>query len=159
KDVKWPTGTGAKGNSGVAAAIKQTTGAVGYVEQAYALQNGFTFAAVKNKGGQYVSPALASTSAAASGIAVPPDLRFKAINSPNPSAYPIVSQTFVIVYKDLCKGGMTSAQAKAMVKFLDYGLGSGQSAAQQLSYAPLQPALLSKAQAAVSSLTCNGSTA
>jgi len=159
KDVKWPTGTGAKGNSGVAAAIKQTTGAVGYVEQAYALQNAFTFADVKNKAGQFVAPALASTSAAASGLTIPADLRFKAINSPNPTAYPIVSQTFIIVYKDLCKGGMTPSQAKAMVKFLNYGLGAGQSVAQQLSYAPLPPALLSKAQAAVSSLTCNGSPA
>src|SRR6185503_15208172 len=48
KTVKWPTGTGAKGNPGVAGAIKQTNGAVGYVEQAYALQNNFTTADVKN---------------------------------------------------------------------------------------------------------------
>ena len=59
KDVKWPTGTGAKGNSGVAAAVKQTDGAIGYVEQAYALQNGFTYAAVKNSSGSYVLPTLA----------------------------------------------------------------------------------------------------
>ena len=51
KEVPWPTGTGAKGNSGVAGAVKQTVGAVGYVEQAYALQNGFTYAAIKNKAG------------------------------------------------------------------------------------------------------------
>jgi phosphate transport system substrate-binding protein len=156
KDVKWPTGIGAKGNSGVAATIKQTPGSVGYVEQAYALQNNFTFASVKNKSGTFVAPTLASTSAAAAGITVPPDLRFKAIDSPNPAAYPIASQTFIVVYKDLCQGGLSSAQAKAMVKFLNYGLGSGQSVAQQLSYAPLPSALLSKAQQAVSSLTCNG---
>jgi phosphate transport system substrate-binding protein len=156
KDVKWPTGTGAKGNSGVAAAIKQAPGAVGYVEQAYALQNNFTFARVKNKSGNYVTPTLASTSAAAARIAIPPDLRFKAIDSPNPTAYPIASQTFIVVYQDLCKGGMSSAQAKAMVKFLNYGLGAGQSSAQQLSYAPLPSGLLAKAQSAVSSLSCNG---
>ena len=51
KSVQWPTGTGAKGNDGVAAAVKQTQGAVGYVEQAYALQNDFTTAEVKNKAG------------------------------------------------------------------------------------------------------------
>jgi phosphate transport system substrate-binding protein len=159
KDVKWPTGTGAKGNSGVAAAIKQTPGAVGYVEQAYALQNNFTFASVKNKSGSYIAPTLASTSASVVGLTIPADLRFKAIDSSNPGAYPIASQTFIVVYQDLCKGGMSSAQAKAMVKLLDYGLGSGQSAAQQLSYAPLPPALLAKAQQAVSSLTCNGGAA
>jgi phosphate transport system substrate-binding protein len=158
KDVKWPTGTGAKGNSGVAAAIKQTPGAVGYVEQAYALQNGFTYADVKNKSGSYVAPTLASTSAAAEGLTIPTDLRFKAQNAPGAQAYPVVSQTFIVVYKDLCKGGMSSAQAKAMVKFLNYGLGAGQSEASALSYAPLPASLLPKAQAAVSSLTCNGST-
>src|SRR5947199_39522 len=63
KTVKWPTGTGAKGNDGVAAAIKQTDGTIGYVEQAYALQNNFTFASVKNKSGSYVAPTLASTTA------------------------------------------------------------------------------------------------
>ena len=58
KDVNWPTGTGAKGNSGVAAVVKQTAGAVGYVEQAYALENGFTYAAIKNSAGSYVLPTL-----------------------------------------------------------------------------------------------------
>src|SRR4029078_3281126 len=58
KSVKWPTGTGAKGNDGVAGCVKQTKGAVGYNEQAYALQNKFTTAAIKNKSGQYVEPSL-----------------------------------------------------------------------------------------------------
>ncbi|HSO99733.1 MAG TPA: phosphate ABC transporter substrate-binding protein PstS, partial [Solirubrobacteraceae bacterium] len=98
KTVKWPTGTGAAKNSGVAAAIKQTPGAIGYVEQAYALQNGFTYASVKNKSGTFIAPTLAATSAAANGIAVPSNLAISSINSPAPTAYPIVSQTFVIVY-------------------------------------------------------------
>ena len=50
--MQWPTGTGAKGNAGVAGAVQQTTGAVGYVEQSYALQHKFTYARVKNKAGQ-----------------------------------------------------------------------------------------------------------
>src|SRR5207248_10299492 len=58
KTVTWPTGTGAKGNSGVAAAVKQTDGAVGYVEESYALQNNFTFANVKNKSGKFIEPSL-----------------------------------------------------------------------------------------------------
>src|SRR6202008_722527 len=65
KSVKWPGGTGAKGNDGVAACIKQNAGAVGYVEQAYALANNFTFASVKNKSGDYVAPSLEGASAAA----------------------------------------------------------------------------------------------
>ena len=105
KTVKWPTGTGAQGNSGVAAAIKQTPGAIGYVEQAYALQNGFTFASIKNSSGKYIVPSLAAASAAAEGITIPPDLTISVINSPNPAAYPITSQTFVIAYTDMCKAG------------------------------------------------------
>src|SRR3954452_1404818 len=89
KTVKWPTGTGAAKNAGVAAAVKQTDGAVGYVEQAYALQNNFTTADVKNRSGKFVEPTLASTSAAADGITVPADLGYTAIDSPNPNAYPI----------------------------------------------------------------------
>src|SRR5580692_3026980 len=85
KEVPWPTGTGAKGNAGVAGAVKQTDGAVGYVEQAYALQNNFTYAAVKNKGGSYVLPTLASTSAAGEGVTVPANLGIKVINSPAPT--------------------------------------------------------------------------
>lgn len=157
KTLKWPTGTGAKGNDGVAAAIKQTPGAVGYVEQAYALQNNFTYASVKNSSGNYIAPTLDSTSAAADGITVPPDLGIVAINSPNPQAYPITSQTFVVMYTDLCKdGGMTSSNAKAMKAFVDYGLGDGQPVLKQLSYAALPSSVLTPAKAAAAKLTCNG---
>ena len=96
KDIKWPQGeTGAKGNDGVAAAIKQTAGGIGYVEQAYALQNNFTFADVKNKAGTFIAPTLDSTSAAGDGLTVPADLGISTIDSANPKAYPIVSQTFL----------------------------------------------------------------
>ncbi|MEA2293639.1 MAG: phosphate transport system substrate-binding protein, partial [Solirubrobacteraceae bacterium] len=69
--MKWPTGTGAKGNDGVAASVKQTDGAVGYVEEAYALQNNFTTADIKNKSGKFVTPTLATTSAAGQGLKIP----------------------------------------------------------------------------------------
>ncbi len=156
KTVKWPTGTGAPKNSGVAAAIKQTPGAIGYVEQAYALQNGFTYAAVKNSAGKFIAPTLPATSAAASGIKIPPDLAISTINSPNPAAYPITSQTFLIVYKDPCKAGASQSVAQGLKKFLTYGLGAGQKVEQQLSYASLPPALLAKDQAQLKTLTCNG---
>lgn len=156
KSVKWPTGTGAKGNDGVAAAIKQTQGSIGYVEQAYALSNDFTYAAVKNSSGNYIVPTLASTSAAGTGLKVPADLRFIAINSPNPQAYPIASATFILVYQDMCKAGVKEQQAKGVKTFLDYGLGAGQAQAQKLNYAPLPGPLLQKSQAKVSALQCNG---
>jgi phosphate transport system substrate-binding protein len=158
KDVQWPTGTGAKGNAGVAGAVAQTTGAVGYVEQAYALQHKFTTASVKNSSGKYVEPTLESTSAAAEGVEVPANLGFKIKNPSSPAAYPITSQTFVVVYKDLCQAGLPGgeAAAKGVVSFLKYGLGQGQSILSQADYAALPAAILEKSKGAVTELQCNG---
>jgi phosphate transport system substrate-binding protein len=162
KDVKWPVGTGAAKNSGVAAAVKQTDGAVGYVEQAYALENGFTYASVKNSAGTYELPTIANTSAAAQGIAVPADLGISTINSSTSGAYPIVSQTFLDVYQDPCKsGGASAGVASGLKKFLTYAFGPGQqtlgAGGNQLPYAPLPASLAAKDTAQLSKLTCNGS--
>jgi phosphate transport system substrate-binding protein len=161
KDVKWPVGTGAAKNSGVAAAVKQTQGAVGYVEQAYALENGFTYAAIKN-GSSYVLPTIQNTSAAATGIKVPADLGISTINSQTAGAYPIVSQTFLVVYKDPCKDGKeSSSTAKALKSFLTYAFGAGQqtlgSGGDKLPYAPLPADLAAKNNTQLGTMTCNGS--
>jgi phosphate transport system substrate-binding protein len=160
KDVKWPTGTGAKGNSGVAAVIKQTDGAIGYVEQAYALENGFTYAAVKNSGGAFVLPSIGNTSAAASGIPIPSDLGISTINSPNPAAYPIVTQTFIDTYADPCKAGASSSTASGIKAFLTYAIGAGQqtlgAGSNQLPYAPLTTSLVAANKTQLLKLTCNG---
>jgi phosphate transport system substrate-binding protein len=159
KDVQWPTGTGAKGNAGVAGAIQQTTGAVGYVEQAYALQHNFTYASVKNKAGNFVTPTLESTTAAASGIVVPTNLGFAIINPVGAKAYPLTSQTFIVVNKDMCKAGLPGGEsaAKGVGKFIEYGLGQGQSVLAQADYAALPATILEKSKAAAASLECNGS--
>jgi phosphate transport system substrate-binding protein len=157
KTVKWPTGTGAKGNDGVAAAVKQTAGAVGYVEQAYALQNNFTTANVKNSAGTYEAPTLQTTSAAGEGLKIPADLGISTINASGANAYPIASQTFIDVYKDPCKAGMKQGDAKALAAFLNFGLGKGQDELGQLYYAKLPAEILAKSKAAVGTLTCNGS--
>jgi phosphate transport system substrate-binding protein len=158
KTVQWPTGTGAKGNAGVAGAIQQTVGAVGYVEQAYALLHSFTYAAVKNKAGQFVSPTLASASAAAEGVTVPANLGIKIKNPGGSGSYPITSQTFIIVNKDLCKAGTPGgeAAAKGVVKFVVYGLGAGQSILGQADYAALPAPILAKSKEAAAGLQCNG---
>ncbi len=159
KTVQWPTGTGEKGNAGVAGGVQQTVGAVGYVEQAYALAHSFTYASVKNKAGNFVEPTLASTSAAAEGVTVPANLGIKIDNPSAPTAYPITSQTFIVVNKDLCKAGIPGgeAAAKGVVTFLDYGLGSsGQSVLAQADYAALPAAILAKSKEAAAGLECNG---
>jgi phosphate transport system substrate-binding protein len=157
KTVKWPVGTGAKGNDGVAGCVKQTDGAVGYVEQAYALQNDFTTAAVKNKEGQFVEPSLEATSAAGVGAQVPDDLKFSTINAPGEKTYPISAVTFLLVWQDQCKVGIKPATAKLIKSWLDYALGGGQEVAPDLEYAPLPDPIRQKAQAKVDALQCNGS--
>ena len=158
KTVQWPLGTGAKGNAGVAGAVQQTTGAVGYVEQSYALEHNFTYASVKNNAGNFVEPTLASTSAAAEGVTVPANLGIKIKNPTAANAYPITSQTFVVVNKDLCKAGIPGgeAAAKGVVKFLDYGLGEGQAILSKADYAALPEAILTKSKEAAAGLQCNG---
>jgi len=160
KDIKWPTGTGAKGNDGVAAAVKQTEGAIGYVEQAFALQNNFTFADVKNKAGAFIAPTLESTSAAGEGLKVPEDLGVSTIDAANEKAYPIVSQTFLDFPADPCKAGAKKDIAAGLAAFAKYLTGTeGQDTIKQLSYAPLPAELLTKAQEAAGKVTCNGSPA
>jgi phosphate transport system substrate-binding protein len=156
KSVKWPGGTGAKGNDGVAACIKQNQNAVGYVEQAYALANNFTFASVKNKTGDYIAPTLDSTSAAADGLDIPGDLRISTINAPGKTAYPITALTFLLVYADPCKAGQSAGKAKSLKAWLDYALGEGQNVAGELQYAKLPTELHTQAEAKVNALTCNG---
>jgi phosphate transport system substrate-binding protein len=156
KTVKWPVGTGAKGNDGVASCVKQTDGAVGYVEQAYALQSNFTTAAIKNKAGQFVEPTLAATSAAGVAAKPPADLRFSTIDAPGAQTYPITAVTFLLVYQDMCKAGMTPGKAKLVKSWLDYALGAGQQVAPELQYAPLPDAIEAQAKSKVDGLQCNG---
>jgi phosphate transport system substrate-binding protein len=156
KSVQWPTGTGAKGNDGVAACVKQNDGAIGYVEQAYALANDFTYASLENKAGTFVEPTLESTSAAGDGLDLPEDLRFSAIDAPGAQAYPIASATFLLVYEDMCKAGVKPAKATLVKRWLDYALGDGQQVAPELQYAPLPAPILDAAKAKVASLQCNG---
>jgi phosphate transport system substrate-binding protein len=158
KIVPWPTGTGAKGNAGVAGGIQQTVGGVGYVEQAYALQHGFTYASIKNKAGQFIVPSVESTTAAGEGVTVPPNLGIQVKNPSSPKAYPISSQTFIMVNKDLCKAAIPGGEsaAKGVVKFLEYGLGQGQAILSQADYAPLPAAILAKSKEAAAGLQCNG---
>jgi phosphate transport system substrate-binding protein len=159
--VKWPTGTGAKGNDGVAGAVKQTEGSVGYVEQAYALQNDFATADVKNSEGKYIAPSLESTAAAGENatFASSEELAKKGsftINAPGAGTYPIASNSHILVYQDMCKAGLSETDAQNVVGWINFILGPGQDIAKQLSYAPLPDNVLSADQDIVSTLECNG---
>ena len=131
--VNWPTGIGGKGNEGVAGQIKQTPGALGYVELIYAVQNKMPYADVKNSAGNFVKPSLESVTAALATADIPDDFRFSMTNAPGQDAYPIAGATWLLVYqqqKDAAKG-------KKLVEFLKWSLTDGEKMAKDLQYAPL----------------------
>jgi phosphate transport system substrate-binding protein len=135
--VNWPTGLGGKGNEGVAGQIKQTPGALGYVELIYAIQNKMPYADVKNSAGEFVKPTLESITAAMSTAQVPDDFRFSMTNAPGKDSYPIAGATWLLVYeqqKDVTKG-------KRLVEFLKWAMKEGEPMAKDLQYAPLPTSL------------------
>src|ERR1700761_6074095 len=97
--VNWPAGLGGKGSEGVAGLIKQTPGAVGYVELIYALQNKMLYANIQNKSGKYITPSLES-SPLASNVELPADAVVSLTNTDNPKGYPISSFTWALIYQE-----------------------------------------------------------
>ena len=156
KEVKWPVGVGAKGNEGVAGQVKQTPGAVGYVELAYAKQNNLPIAAVRNKSGQFVPASVAAVTAAAAGVAksLPPttDYRLSIVNAPGADSYPISSFTWILVYQK--QGDAT--KGKKLVDFLNWALTDGEAEASSLDYAPLPSEMASNVKARVATIDISG---
>src|SRR5438128_7019792 len=135
--VNWPTGIGGKGNEGVAGQIKQTPGALGYVELIYAIQNKMPYAEVKNSVGNFVKPSIESITTALATANIPDDFRFSMTNAPGPDAYPIAGATWLLVYeqqKDAAKG-------KKLVEFLKWAAKDGEKMAKDLQYAPMPESL------------------
>ncbi len=142
--VNWPAGVGGKGNEGVAAYVNQIKGSIGYVELAYATQNKMSYAAVKNKSGQFVQPTAASFQAAAAGAdwTSNPDFYEVITDAPGNDSWPIAASTFVIMYKT----PKNAVQSKAAFDFFKWALNSGQSDAKALDYIPLPSALTQQIQ-------------
>jgi phosphate transport system substrate-binding protein len=140
--VAWPAGVGAKGNEGVAGLVRQTPGALGYVELIYAIQNKIDYGAVQN-----VRASLASVTAAAAGAAasMPGDFRVSLVNAPGADAYPIASFTWILLRED----GGDLPRSRAMVDFLRWALTDGQATAESLGYARVPPEVAEKTLAAL----------
>lgn len=131
--VNWPVGLGAKGNEGVAGQVKQTPGAIGYVELIYAVQNKMAYADVKNAAGEFVKASIESITAAMATAEIPDDFRFSITNPAGKGVYPISGATWLLVYeqqKDPAKG-------KKLVEFLKWAQKDGEKMAKDLDYAPL----------------------
>jgi len=152
KAVKWPVGLGGKGNEGVTGSVKSTPGSIGYVELAYANQNKLTMAALENADKQFVTPSIESTSAAAASVEMPADFRVSITNARGKGVYPIVSFTYVLLYKDQAD----AAKGKAIGNFLWWAIHDGQKLAGPLDYAPLPKPVVAKVEQELRGITVAG---
>ena len=145
KSVNWPTGIGAKGNEGVAGRIRQSNGAIGYVNTGFIKANKLQAAAIQNKAGKFVLPTAASGSAALNGIKLDANLAGENPNPDGVTAYPISTLTWILAYKT-----GNGANAAAIREALNYALSSkAQSLADDLGYVPLSGSILNRARIAV----------
>jgi phosphate transport system substrate-binding protein len=135
KAPNWPAGIGAKGNEGVTSTILQTPGSIGYVEYGYARNSKLTMATLENKSGTFVEPTTASGQAALASGQLPEDLRLFLPDPDGKDAYPIVTYTWLLVYKKYDK----PETAKAIKDVIRYSLDAGQRVSEEMGYIPLPP--------------------
>jgi phosphate transport system substrate-binding protein len=144
-----PGGQGAKGSSGVTAAVGQTEGGIGYSEVSYARGAGLPMASIKNAAGNYVQPTSANVTAALSDATVPPDLTVQVnYQAGGAQAYPISTTTWVLVLEK----PTSTASANLLKDFITYAVTGGQSDANSLFYAPLPNSLAAKDKTAAASI-------
>jgi phosphate transport system substrate-binding protein len=139
--VTWPTGVAGKGNDGVTALVKQSPGAIGYVEYGYAKNNKLTFASLENKAGQFVTATTASGEATLATTKFPGDILRAWPSDPDvKEAYPISTFTWILLYKKY----ENKEQGEAVKKFVEFGLSDGQKFAEELGYIPLPKEIVAK---------------
>jgi len=155
--VEWPVGVGSKGNEGVAGAVRQTPGAIGYVELTYAKQNSLAYGAVQNKAGRFLLADLASIKAAAN-VPLPGDMRVSLTDTAAPDGYPIASFTYLLLYENLSvnKAVKSEAEARALVEFVKWILTEGQRYNEPLTYGALSPVAQQRALALLARVTYEG---
>lgn len=148
--VQWPTGAGAKGNEGVTGTVKNTKGGVGYVEFIYAASNKLVVTQLQNKAGKFVSPETAAFLAAADSADWDNAKDFAAsmIDAPAPTAWPIVSPTYVLLPKD----PKNVDASRVAIEFFKWAYGKeGQEIAEKLHYIPLPAAVVKRVEEALKS--------
>ena len=150
--VNWPVGLGGKGNEGVSGLVKLTPNTIGYVELVYAIQTKLPIGAVQNQAGAFVTAALDSVTAAAAGVTIPDDFRVSITNSPNTTAYPIASFTWLLIPTTITD----PVKGKAIKDFLVWMLADGQALAPGLNYAPLPPAVIEQERLALIKIQVGG---
>ncbi|MBC5805295.1 MAG: phosphate ABC transporter substrate-binding protein PstS [Candidatus Eremiobacter antarcticus] len=150
KSVNWsaPSSVGAKGNEGVAGQIRNTPGAIGYIELAYALQNDIQYAAVGNAAGKFVLPSFGSIAAAAAAKKNVSPSDFSIVNAPGDQAYPIAGFSWVLLYQRY----PDAQKASALRDLFHWLLSDGQQLAKSVNYVPLPPAVTAPALSTVAKL-------
>ena len=143
--VRFPAGTGARGNEGVAGTVRQVRGAIGYVETAYAVSNRLVTTQLRNKDGQFVRPtAEAFLAAAANADWSVPGFAANIINQGGATSWPIVSPTFVL----LPTNPADATRSANVRRFFDWAFTNGDAAARELEYIPLPDAVKTAVRAA-----------
>jgi len=153
--VNWPIGLGGKGNAGVEGLVKQTPGAVGYVELAYAIQNKMPYASIQNKSGKYIVPTLETTTLS-SNVELPADSKVSLTNTDNAKGYPITSFTWALIYQEQKYNDRTAERAKMLLQLLWYNIHEGQKDCAPLNYAPLSKSAVKVAEKILKSATFDG---
>ncbi len=137
-NVKWPCGSGARGNDGVASAVSISRGGIGYVESFFAMENQFNSARLRNRSGVFVKPTLSSfTAAAAAANWNVPNFAVDLVDTDGAGNWPIVSTSFVL----LPKNPADAARSDAVMRFFDWAYRNGGASAEQLGYIVLPAAI------------------
>ncbi|MCW5746603.1 MAG: phosphate ABC transporter substrate-binding protein PstS [Alphaproteobacteria bacterium] len=138
--VKWKTGIGGKGNEGVAGYVKNTTGAIGYVEYAYAVQNKLSYTQLQNKAGKFVKPESTAFQAAAANAdwSSAPGFALLLTEQPGDASWPITGATFILMHKKPAD----PTRAADVLKFFDWAYAKGDKLAEDLHYVPMPDAVV-----------------
>jgi phosphate transport system substrate-binding protein len=153
KSIQWPAGIGGKGNDGVAQTVKQTPGAIGYVELAYVVQTGMQQAFLKNKSGKFVPASVAgATAAAAQNSSVSPT-NFSITDEPGDTTYPIAGFSWIIIRTSI----QDSQKARAVAYLFKWLVTDGQTYGKDLQYASLPAPVQAIALSGLKQITSGGS--
>lgn len=145
KTIEWPAGVGAKGNEGVTAQVKQTEGAIGYVEFGYAAFQGLQMASLQNQSGNFVTPSFDAASKTLEAVKLPEDLVAFISDPEGTESYPIVTYTWLLAYKEYDD----PQKAQALKEVIKWSLTEGQKVSKELGYIPLPQNVVSKVETSV----------
>lgn len=147
KTVNWPAETKmvkAPKNDGVTATIKQTPGAIGYIEFGFARMAKLEMASLENKEGKFIAPGLEGGQAALANATIPEDMVVWLPDPAGDKSYPIATYTWMIFYKKY----EDAKKAEALRKMVEYCLDKGQAIADKAGYIPLPENVIEKVRAA-----------